>query len=70
METDFIACNSDESHFSMSLPMNNVTMSIAGIDVVFKVVDGKFGVEYDKDKITESAEVFFECLKDYFKDNY
>lgn len=66
MTEDLLICNSPAQHFSKSLPANNVTMSIGGIDVVFEVVEGKFNVEYAEDMATESAEVFFECLKDYF----
>ena len=68
LEMGFLACNSETQHFSKSLPANNVIICIDGIEVVFKLTEGKFNVEYDKDKITESAEVFFECLKDYFGD--
>ena len=66
MTNNYLSCNSDDQHFSKSLPTNNVTMSIDGIDVVFKVTDGVFDVDYDKDNVTEAAFVFFECLKDYF----
>lgn len=66
MDESLLACNSDTNHYSITLPNPSVVMSLDGIDVTFKVVDGKFDVEYDKDKATESAGLFFACLKDYF----
>ncbi len=51
-------------------PIDNVSIALDGIEIIFEIKDGKMDVVYDPNEVTESARVFFEVLGPYFSTRY
>ena len=47
----------------------NISFKVGDVEILFEWKNGKFNVVYDKDKCSEAAQVFFECMLPYLNEH-